>query len=597
MSQTTIYDTPEKIELKRAPLWYSWRVACYIPWLGILILFTMSLVELSTLVPGLVMKQILDSATGSTKVGQLEPWLFVALWLGIEVVITLVLLVGNYFMVMANQVLPGLVRQNLFATILQRPVLQTLSSGDILSRFRDDIPSVAVCLLDLSGGLSQITIILIGLIIMYTIAPSVTLYVVIPLALVSIALKYVQKWIERFHAANQAATSAVTGFLGDVFAGILSVKVAQTEEAIVKKFQHLGYARQRANVQDQLMGQLVSAFSANVTNLAIGLMLVLVVQMMRTGSFSVGDFALFVSYLTSLTVLADQIGGRMTRYQRMIASLKRVLHVMQDTRTEELVEHRPFPMHGELPALPLAQLQSPETLEKLEVQGLTYRYSGTQRGIEAIDLTLKRGTLTVVTGRIGSGKTTLLRSLLGLLPKSAGTLSWNGRQIDSPETWFLPPHAAYTPQVPRLFSLSVKENILLGLPEGPEIEDAIVDAVFKRDVADLEQGLDTLVGPRGLKLSGGQAHRVAAARMYVRQPELLVIDDLSSALDIETEVQIWERLRQKPHVTCLAVSHRRAALQRADWIVVLNDGRVEAQGTLAEVLQTSAEMQSIWERA
>jgi ATP-binding cassette subfamily B protein len=489
-----------------------------------------------------------------------------------------------------------LMRRNLFAGILRGYGRHALpaSVGETINRFRDDPEIIADVLDALCDLIGRSLFAIAAAIIMWQINPTITAALFLPLLLCSFLAEALGNRIMAYRTASRAATGRVTGFLAELVGAHLAVKVAGAAPNAVARLTKLGDARRGVAVRDSVFGEVLHSLNLNLVHLGTGLVLLLGTHEIRQGTFTVGDFALFVVFLDQLTWYPDEIGRLLSDLKRIQVSYGRMRAIVPGEPPAALVAPAPVYLRSAPPELPPPPPR--DRLGRLEVRGLTAAHSDGARGVVEVSFALERGSFTVITGRIGAGKTTLLRTLLGLLPHTAGEIRWNGRVVDDPGTFFVPPRSAYTPQVPRLFSETLRENLLLGRPDEPAALDrAVRAAVLEPDLAALERGLDTPVGPRGVRLSGGQVQRAAATRMFVRDAELLVFDDLSSALDAETEAELWRRLFARGRdVTCLVVSHRPAALRRADQVLVMDAGRVVARGILAELLTSSAELRRLW---
>jgi ABC-type multidrug transport system fused ATPase/permease subunit len=452
------------------------------------------------------------------------------------------------------------------------------SSGEAVSRFRDDAMHLSMVLdvwLDMSGAVvSAIS----AVAVMATVDVRVTFVVVVPVLLALLLCRQLGNQLRAWRRREREATSAVTGFIGDVFGAIGAVKVAGAERAVAHRFDQLGEARAEAARVDQVATQVLRASSGAIGNLGTGLVVLLVVPALADGTATVGDIGLFASAVAVLATLPRWAASLGAYHRQAEVSVERMARLLPDRAHHGVVADAPTSLRrGPGPFAPVAvgdpaHRVDGERLDRLEVSGLTVRHHG-GGGVTDVDVVLERGSLTVITGSVGAGKSTLLRGLLGLVPRDGGEIRWNGELVADPSQLLVPPRSAYVAQVPRLFSEPLADAILLGV-EGGGLEEAVRLACLDDDVAWMPEGLDTVVGAKGVRLSGGQIQRTAAARAFVRRSELLVIDDLSSALDVDTEARMWRQLLDVgATTTLLVVSHRPAVIERADQIVELRDGR------------------------
>jgi ATP-binding cassette subfamily B protein len=217
-------------------------------------------------------------------------------------------------------------------------------------------------------------------------------------------------------------------------------------------------------------------------------------------------------------------------------------------------------------------------LERLQLSGYTAVHDDGTIGASSVDLVVERGELVLLVGQVGSGKSSLLSSLAGLIDHR-GSVRWNGEEVADAESFLRPGQVAHVAQVPRVLSGTFADNILLG--HDREVARPVETARLGEDVAEAG-GPDAVIGHRGVRLSGGQVQRLALARALATDAELLLADDVSSALDAATEIELWAALRER-HTTVIGATSKRAALAQADRVVVLVDGELAAVGPWAEL--------------
>ncbi|WP_369053382.1 ATP-binding cassette domain-containing protein [Kineococcus terrestris] len=361
--------------------------------------------------------------------------------------------------------------------------------------------------------------------------------------------------------------------LGSALDALRTVKLAAAAPGVLGHLAALDDRRVRASVREHR----VRALLDGVPGVLVQAGIVLTWGFHLSGRWDLAT-ALLVSTALAGSSYYGTVAGAVVTEAPVARTWLREVAALAGTRDVLALPEGVDLVRGAAPA-PAAPVKQP--LRELELAAVAAVHDDGTVGVQGVDLRVRAGELVLLTGRVGAGKSSLLCALAGLVDHE-GEVRWNGREVDDPQTFLRPGQVCYVAQVPRVLSGSFLDNVDLDHDHAADrVHAAFDDSRLDADVV-AAGGRATLVGHRGVRLSGGQVQRLALARALATGADLLLADDVSSALDARTEVELWESLRRRG-VTVLGSSSKRAALRRADRVVVLDGGRVAAVGPWSQL--------------
>lgn len=447
-------------------------------------------------------------------------------------------------------------------------------TGDLMARSTNDLRAIS----ETTGfgimTLIDSTLYLLTLILTmgFLVSWQLTLAAILPLPILAFIMQVLGKKIHERYMVAQKAFGDLNDDVLEAVAGVRVVRAYVQERATEKDFADMTEDVFEKNMDVERIDALFMPISKILTSLTYMIGLGYGAYLVSIGDMTLGGLVTFNVYLGMIVWPMFAIGELINVLQRGNASLDRVTETLE---YEEDVKNSDQPVDVEKP-------------ESVGFEDVNFTYpTSNSVNLANVQLDLNRGETLGIVGKTGSGKTTFVKQLLREYPAGEGEIVLSGVPLKSITKERVRDWIGYVPQDHVLFSRSVRENILFGRPDATEeeIAETIRLSHFEKDLEMLTEGLDTLVGEKGVALSGGQKQRISIARALVKNPEILILDDSLSAVDAKTEAKIIENIQEeRSGKTTIITTHRLSAVQHADWIIVLDDGRVVEAGTHEELL-------------
>jgi ATP-binding cassette subfamily B multidrug efflux pump len=469
-------------------------------------------------------------------------------------------------------------RNDLFAHLEKLPLsfYHSQRTGDLMSRVVNDISAVRMMLgPGILNFVNAPLYLVYALVLMLSMDVRMTLAALVPFPLLILAVAKFRGRILKSSLEVQQQMSNLSSHVQENLSGIHVVKAYTREEFQTRQFIALNDDFQTKSLELARMRGIITPIMQGFNALTVLIVIWYGGIRVIEGDLLVADIVAFVAYLNVLAWPTAAFGWMVSLVERGRAAMKRL---------EEILKTVPEIASPEEP-LPLRPMK-----KGIEFRDVSFAYGRQSNGhgaLEDINFSLPVGRSVGIVGRIGSGKSTVAQLVPRLLDASSGAILMDGQDIRKVSLRDLRKTLGYVPQDPFLFSMSLRRNLAFGRDNVSDeaLRRAVKIAKLDRDLEIFPQGLETIVGERGVTLSGGQKQRATLARALVIDPPVLILDDCLSSVDAQTEAEILHQLRSiLKEKTCLIISHRISAVKEADEILVLDEGKIIERGTHEELI-------------